>query len=123
MKGKKGKGVDSDHLHGDGPEKYTPPQDASSTRAPKPRPVGLKTGGKVHGKEPHARADKKARGGGTKFIQKAIKHPGREKERAARNGVSTHEQMEKDSHSSDPSVRGAGKLGLRLSAMSKHKKG
>lgn len=48
------------------------------------------------------------------FIKKAIKHPGREKARAAANGVSVHEQMVRDSHSSDPSLRGAGKLGLRL---------
>lgn len=55
------------------------------------------------------------------WIKSAIKHPGRETERAKRNGVSVHAQMEKDSHSSDPSVRGAGKLGLRLSGMRKHK--
>lgn len=48
------------------------------------------------------------------FIKGAIKHPGREKRRAARNGVSVHTQMERDAHSSNPSLRGAGKLGLRL---------
>ena len=48
------------------------------------------------------------------FIQKAIKHPGREKARAAQNGVSVHEQLETDSHSSDPSLRSAGNLGLRF---------
>jgi hypothetical protein len=57
-----------------------------------------------------------------KWIQKAVKHPGREKERAKEHGVSTHEQMESDSHSSNKSLRAAGNLGLRLSSMSKGKK-
>jgi hypothetical protein len=57
-----------------------------------------------------------------KWIQKAVKHPGREKERAKEHGVSTHEQMVTDSHSSDKSTRAAGGLGLRLSGMSKRKK-
>lgn len=55
------------------------------------------------------------------FIQNAIKHPGREKRRAAEHGISVHEQMERDSHSENKSLRGAGKLGLRLSAMAKRK--
>ena len=50
----------------------------------------------------------------SKFIQKAIKHPGIEIEKAKRNGVSTHEQLEKDSHSNNASVRGRGELGLRF---------
>jgi hypothetical protein len=54
-----------------------------------------------------------------KWIAKAIKHPGRETARAKANGVSTHAQMEKDSHSKDKSVRGAGQLGLRLAGMRK----
>lgn len=54
-----------------------------------------------------------------KWIKSAIKHPGRETARAKRAGVSVHEQMEKDSHSSSPSLRGAGKLGLRLSGMAR----
>lgn len=49
-----------------------------------------------------------------KFIQKAIKHPGIEIEKAKRNGISTHEQLERDSHSKDASVRGRGELGLRF---------
>lgn len=49
-----------------------------------------------------------------KFIKGAIKHPGREKRRAAASGRSVHDQMVHDSHSSNPSLRGAGKLGLRL---------
>jgi len=52
-----------------------------------------------------------------KWIAGVIKHPGREKKRAEEHGISTHEQMERDAHSSNPSLRGAGKLGLRLSAM------
>lgn len=55
------------------------------------------------------------------WISKAIKHPGRETERAKANGVTTHQQEVKDSHSKDKSVRGAGSLGLRLSKMSKKK--
>lgn len=60
-----------------------------------------------------------AEGKKKKWIKSAVKHPGREKERAKEHGVSTHEQMEKDAHSSNPSLRGAGRLGLRLSKMSK----
>jgi len=48
------------------------------------------------------------------WIAGAVKHPGIEKAKAARNGVSTHEQLEKDSHSSNTSVRGRGLLGLRF---------
>lgn len=57
-------------------------------------------------------AEKKART--HKFIKSAIKHPGRETERAKESGRSVHEQMEHDSKSSNPSLRGAGNLGLRL---------
>lgn len=49
-----------------------------------------------------------------KFIQKAIKHPGREKRRAAASGRTVHEQLVHDARSSNPSLRGAGQLGLRL---------
>ena len=56
------------------------------------------------------------------WIKGAIKHPGREKERAKEHGVSTHQQMESDSHSSNKSLAAAGKLGLRLSSMSRSKK-
>jgi len=48
------------------------------------------------------------------FIKSAIKHPGIEKKKAAAAGISTHAQLEKDSHSSNPSVRGRGLLGLRF---------
>lgn len=57
-----------------------------------------------------------------KFISKAIKHPGRETRRAAEHGISVHEQLVRDSHSKNASLRGAGQLGLRLSAMRHGKK-
>lgn len=58
------------------------------------------------------------------WIRGAIKHPGIEKAKAERNGISTHEQLEKDSKSSDPSVRGRGNLGLRFEKSGDlHKKG
>ena len=49
-----------------------------------------------------------------KFLQKAIKHPGRETRRAKEHGISLHQQLEKDAHSDNPSLRGAGNLGLRF---------
>ena len=52
-------------------------------------------------------------------IKKAIKHPGKEKRRAAAAGRSTHEQMVVDSHSGDPSTAAAGRMGLMLSGKSK----
>lgn len=56
------------------------------------------------------------------FIKGAIKHPGRETERAKEHGISVHEQLVQDSHSKNKSLRGAGQLGLRLSKMARHKK-
>ena len=61
--------------------------------------VGKKHGGKVSGKHPRGRADKRARGGGN-WIKGAIKHPGAEKKAAAKAGMSTHEYMEKHKHDS-----------------------
>lgn len=58
-----------------------------------------------------------------KWIQGAIRHPGRETERAKRAGRSTHAQMEVDKQSKDPSLRRAANLGLALSAKSKKAKG
>lgn len=55
------------------------------------------------------------------WIASAIKRPGRETARAKANGVSVHQQMETDSHSKNPSIRGAGTLGLRLSRMARKK--
>jgi hypothetical protein len=49
-----------------------------------------------------------------RWIQSAVKHPGVEKKRAQEHGISTHEQLERDSHSSDPTLRGRGNLGLRF---------
>lgn len=43
-----------------------------------------------------------------------IKRPGRMKRMAARLGVSLQEAEVRASHSSDPSLRAAGALGLRL---------
>lgn len=48
------------------------------------------------------------------FIQGAIKHPGIEKAKAKRNGISTRQQLQRDSHSKNPHVRARGKLGLRF---------
>lgn len=56
-----------------------------------------------------------------KWIKSAIKHPGRETQRAKEHGISTHEQMVQDSHSKNKSLRAAGNLGLRLSKMSRKK--
>ena len=49
-----------------------------------------------------------------KWIQGAVKHPGIEKAKAKRNGRSTHQQLELDAKSTDPTVRGRGALGLRF---------
>lgn len=58
-----------------------------------------------------------------KFIKAAVKHQGREKERAKESGRSTHEQMEHDKHSKDPSLKAAANLGLRMTGgdLSPHK--
>ncbi len=56
------------------------------------------------------------------FIKSAIKHPGRMTRLAKKHGVSVHEEMERDKHSKDASLRGAANLGLRLSKMSKARK-
>lgn len=56
-----------------------------------------------------------------KFIQKAIKHPGAEKNAAAKAGMSTHAYMEK--HKGDSGTAGKrARLGLTLSRMAKRKK-
>lgn len=49
-----------------------------------------------------------------KFIQHAIKHPGRIKKAAARDGISVHQEAEKFAHSDDASKRSAGNLALRF---------
>lgn len=50
------------------------------------------------------------------WIKKAIspEHKGVEIDKAKRNGVSTHEQLETDSHSSNSTTRARGNLGLRF---------
>ena len=55
------------------------------------------------------------------WIKSAIKHPGAETRAANRAGESTHEYMEEHKHASGKAGARA-RLGLRLSAMSKHKK-
>lgn len=50
-----------------------------------------------------------------------IKHPGVEKAKAKAAGISTHQQLEKDSHSSDPTTRARGNLGLALSKSAKRR--
>lgn len=52
----------------------------------------------------------------------AVKRPGREKRRAAASGRSLHAQLEHDAHSTDPSLRGAGQLGLRFQAQGRARK-
>lgn len=53
-----------------------------------------------------------------KWIQRAIKHPGREKRAAAKAGMSTQGYMRK--HAGDKGSSGAAaRLGLRLSKMHK----
>lgn len=49
-----------------------------------------------------------------RFIQSAIKNPGRMKRGAARAGMGLHEYEEKESHSGDRSMRAAASLGLRF---------
>ena len=77
-------------------------------------------GGHFGGDKPIRRPDKRARGGSTKWIQGAIKHPGAEQKAAARAGKSTHAFMEEHKHDSGKAGVRA-RLGLRLSAMSKKK--
>lgn len=49
-----------------------------------------------------------------KFIQGAIKHPGALTRAARESGRSKREEAEKESHSSNPHIRGRGLLGLRF---------
>ena len=49
-----------------------------------------------------------------KWIQGAVKHPGALTAEASASGRSKLQQAEVDSHSSDPSKRGRGLLGLRF---------
>jgi hypothetical protein len=49
-----------------------------------------------------------------KWIGSAIKHPGRIKAMAKRQGISTSAAASKAAHSSDPSLRAAGSLAKRF---------
>ncbi len=49
-----------------------------------------------------------------KWLQSAIKRPGKLTAEAASSGRSKLQQAEVDSHSSNPSKRGRGLLGVRL---------
>lgn len=51
-----------------------------------------------------------------------IKHPGIEKRRAAAAGISVHQELEKDSHSSNPTRRAEGNLGLALTKSAKRRR-
>lgn len=48
------------------------------------------------------------------WIKKAVTHKSVEIARAKAHGVTTHQQLETDSHSSNPTLRGRGNLGLRF---------
>lgn len=50
----------------------------------------------------------------SKFIQSAVRHPGALTRAAAEHGVSKLEEAERESHSSDPSIRARGNLGKRF---------
>lgn len=49
-----------------------------------------------------------------------VKHPGALKEAAKRDGLSTKEEAEKESHSSNPKIRARGNLGKRFLGTAKH---
>ena len=48
------------------------------------------------------------------WISGAVRHPGALKKAAEKHGVSTHQESEKESRSSDPKKRGRGALALRF---------
>jgi hypothetical protein len=53
------------------------------------------------------------------WISGAIKRPGRMKRAAKRAGISVHQEEERAAKSGNKSLAAAGRLGLRLSAMSR----
>lgn len=55
--------------------------------------------------------------------QEAVKHPGVEKARAKANGISTHQQLERDAKSSNPTLRRRGNLGLTFERQAARRKG
>jgi hypothetical protein len=56
------------------------------------------------------------------FIKKAVKHPGALTAAAKRHGLSTSEEAEKESHSTNPHTRTRGILGKRFISGDLHKK-
>lgn len=48
------------------------------------------------------------------WIKGAVKHPGAETAAAKRHGLSTLQEAERESHSSDPSIRARGNLAKRF---------
>lgn len=57
----------------------------------------------------------------SKWIQKAVKHPGALTAAAHANGVSKQQEAEKESHSSNPHIRARGILGKRFMSGDLHK--
>jgi hypothetical protein len=49
-----------------------------------------------------------------KWIQGAVRHPGAEKAAAKAHGLSTAEEAERESHSSNPHIRSRGLLAKRF---------
>lgn len=91
-------------------KEIAPPQDTMIEATGPVNRLGRKRGGRV----------KKADGGSANWIKSAIKHPGIEGKAAKLAGMSTHEYMEKHKHDSGKAGARA-RLGLRLSAMAKHR--
>lgn len=58
----------------------------------------------------------------SKFIQKSIKHPGRMIELAKKHGVSLGQEIAKDIHSKNKSLRSAAILAKRFRSGDLHKK-
>ena len=50
----------------------------------------------------------------SRWIQKAVRHPGALTAAAKRNGVSKLQEADRESKSSDPSIRARGALGRRF---------
>lgn len=48
------------------------------------------------------------------WIKSAVKHPGALKRAAKQHGLSTKQEAEKESHSSNPKIRSRGNLGKRF---------
>lgn len=59
---------------------------------------------------------------GSEWQSKAVKRPGIEKRRAARAGITVHQQLEKDAHSDNPTRVHEGNLGLLFQREAKARK-